>query len=62
MTFTLIERQKLGPNAYRVNQWWNAGDDQDAAYGSLLAEIVKHPDRYGPDGSHRLVLVAGVRR
>lgn len=60
--YTLIDREILAPNVTRVNQWWNAGDDQDAAYGSLVAEIANHPDRYGPDGTHRLVLLAGVKR
>ena len=62
MKYILVEREKLGPNAYRVSESC-AYPDQQTGFECLVAELRAYPDRYGPDGSHRLVLLSdGGRR
>lgn len=60
-TFTLVEREKLGPNAYRqttVEPQYLVGD-ADERY-AVFADMAKAPC-YGPHGTHTLVLLAVTR-
>jgi hypothetical protein len=64
-SYTLVEREKLGwpdgrgnGGAYKVGEVQDAGHDQAAAYAGLVAEVAHYPRRYGPFGTHTLVLLA----
>lgn len=64
-SYTLVEREKLGwpdgqghGGAYRVGEVQDAGHDQAVAFDWLVAEILAYPRRYGPFGTHTLVLLA----
>lgn len=57
MTYTLVEREKLGPNAYRVSAVIATSEEQEPLF-NVMQRFVKGSPCYGPHGTHTLVLLA----
>jgi hypothetical protein len=66
-SYTLVEREKLGwpdghgnGGAYRVSEV-QPTPDVETGREQMSAEVAHYPRRYGPFGTHTLVLLAVTR-
>lgn len=59
VSFALVEREKLGPNAYRVGKVVFTVESSETLYALMRKRIAEEPDRYNMwAGTHALVLMA----